>query len=181
MCRHLGRVCRVFGEWHLRKDTCAGTSLWRDCFGNVQRKGRRFEGAWILILGNSVKQKGLLVCSQETLPVTVSPSRVGRWQDGLTMHVVGTQVSARIMMTPPLWGIEYVKADNSNQAEQTSTATPQRAAGGTARSSLGEEGRRVGKGEGGWQGPGFTLLPAQPVTYWNQTTQYSSQSSETVF
>lgn len=36
------------------------------------------------------------------------------------MHVVRAQVSAHIMMTPLLRGIEHTQADNSNQAEQTS-------------------------------------------------------------
>lgn len=80
------------------------------------------------------------------------------------MHVVGTQVSARIMMTPVLWGIEYV--GRQQQPGRTNLpATPQRAAGN-------------GSEQLGGGGPGFTLLPDQPVTYWNQTTEYSSHSSE---
>lgn len=54
------------------------------------------------------------------------------------MHVVGTQVSARIMMTPPLWGIEYVKQTTATRQNKP----PQQRL-------RGQRGERLGAAEGG--------------------------------
>lgn len=100
---------------------CAETAV-----RNELHRGASSEGAWILIWRRAWDKKvsGYVF---GPLPVTVSPRRVARWRDSLTMHVVSTQVWAHIMMTLLLWGIKCV--GRQQQPGRTSLpAMPHRAA-----------------------------------------------------